>query len=130
MNIEEFLRAYAECALWSSSGPDEGPHACEHLDELFAIDDLAPECLARMRADCEAFIAAQSADLALYEAKMTCEQWTGAQRAGHDFWLTRNGHGVGFWDRGLEDLGDRLSDATRAFGECYLYPGEDGKVYS
>lgn len=31
--------------------------------------------------------------------------------AGRDFWYTRNGHGVGFWDRGLGDPGERLSEA-------------------
>jgi hypothetical protein len=61
---------------------------------------------------------------------MANEQWSGAARAGHDFWLTRNGHGAGFWDRGLGDLGERLSKAAKVYGEVYLYPGDDGKVYS
>lgn len=25
--------------------------------------------------------------------------WSDDERAGHDFWLTRAGHGAGFWDR-------------------------------
>lgn len=48
---------------------------------------------------------------------------------GHDFWLTRQGHGVGFWDRKvlevtLEDgteLGDALSAVAREVGESYHY---------
>jgi len=37
--------------------------------------------------------------------------------AGRDFWYTRNGHGVGFWDRDLPgDLGEKLSDIARKFG--------------
>lgn len=48
----------------------------------------------------------------------------GAEQLGHDFWLTRNGHGAGFWDRfGGEQAGARhgsiLSDAARPFGESY-----------
>jgi hypothetical protein len=39
--------------------------------------------------------------------------------AGHDLWLTSQGHGVGFWDRGLGELGDRLSKAAR-LGEWNL----------
>lgn len=31
-------------------------------------------------------------------------------QAGRDFWFTRNGHGVGFWDRGLGEIGDLLSE--------------------
>lgn len=38
-------------------------------------------------------------------------------QCGHDFALTRNGHGAGFWDRGYGDVGDRLTDAARAYGE-------------
>lgn len=36
--------------------------------------------------------------------------------AGHDFWLTRSGHGAGYWDRGLGELGDRLTEAAKAMG--------------
>jgi hypothetical protein len=34
-------------------------------------------------------------------------------RAGNDFWYTRNGHGVGFWDRDLGDAGDALTSAAQ-----------------
>lgn len=34
----------------------------------------------------------------------------------HDFILTRNHHGAGFWDRGLGDVGRRLTDAAQAYG--------------
>lgn len=52
-------------------------------------------------------------------------------RAGHDFWLTRNGHGVGFLDRDELSEADqkRLTEASKEFGECYLYVGDDGKLY-
>lgn len=124
MNIEEFLSAYIEAALWSSCGPDEEPHACENLDDLFSADDIAPECLASMRADCADFIAAQAVDLCLY-----VQEKHSAAEAGHDFWLTRNGHGAGFWDRGLGALGERLTAAAKVYGSCDLYPGDDGKIY-
>jgi hypothetical protein len=130
VNLDDFLAAYIECALWSSRGPSEEPHACENLDDLFDADDIAPETLAKMREDCKDFIEANAADLAEYDKLMANEQWSGAARAGHDFWLTRNGHGAGFWDRGLGDLGERLSKAAKVYGEVYLYPGDDGKVYS
>ena len=50
-------------------------------------------------------------------------------QAGHDFWLTRNRHGAGFWDRGLGERGQRLTDAAHVYGESYLSIGDDGKVY-
>ena len=37
---------------------------------------------------------------------------TSAQ-CGHDLVLTANGHGAGFWDSGLGEAGDKLTEATR-----------------
>lgn len=52
---------------------------------------------------------------------------------GHDFALTRNGHGVGFWDREHEglprELGEALSKVCESFGEFNLYLMDDGKAY-
>lgn len=48
---------------------------------------------------------------------------------GHNFWLSRNGHGTGFWDRGLGDLGDALSEAAREMGTQDLYSGDDERLY-
>jgi hypothetical protein len=50
--------------------------------------------------------------------------------AGHDFWLTRNGHGAGFWDGDWpEPLATVLTDAAHAFGELSPYVGDDGLIY-
>jgi hypothetical protein len=48
---------------------------------------------------------------------------------GTDFWLTRNGHGAGFWDRDYGDLGDKLTAFAEKFGEVHIYKGDDGKAY-
>lgn len=37
---------------------------------------------------------------------------------GHDFQLTRNGHGAGFWDRGYGEDGTYLTDMTRPSGSA------------
>jgi len=41
-------------------------------------------------------------------------------QAGHDFWLTRNGHGTGFWDR-PEIYGDyralKFTEIAKSYGE-------------
>ncbi|BAM87665.1 hypothetical protein S58_16570 [Bradyrhizobium oligotrophicum S58] len=101
------------------------------------FDDLAPETLAAIIADCEAFQRVH-ADLldAAYEHGGERGSYD-SERAGNDFWYSRNGHGVGFWDRGLGDIGDALSNAcgwkSRAsahpFPERDSYIGDDGKVY-
>jgi hypothetical protein len=54
------------------------------------------------------------------------------ERAGHDFWLTRNHHGAGFWDRGELDargIGKRLTDHAHSYGGVDLYVGDDGRIY-
>lgn len=47
---------------------------------------------------------------------------------GHDFALTRNGHGTGFWDRGYGKVGDLLSDACRPYGPSGIYVSDDKTV--
>jgi hypothetical protein len=114
VKLDEFVSAYLACALWSSTD-DVG----EPMDDGRDISDISEETVAKAIEDCTAF--RESAGDMLTE-------WSDEQ-AGHDFWLTRNGHGAGFWDRGLK-FGDELSDLARPFGEVYLYVGDDGKVYS
>lgn len=52
------------------------------------------------------------------------------EQIGHDFWLTRNHHGAGFWDRGLSNgRGKILTDIAHSFGELILYVGDDGQIH-
>jgi len=79
-----------------------------------------------MRADCEAFVAKAGALLANAKEDR-------ADYIGHDFWLTRNGHGAGFWDTpkdwGGKENADAISEIAKGFGEVDLYAGDDGKIY-
>lgn len=113
-DVDAFLNAYIECALWSSTGDDAAP-----LDDNYGPDDISPECLANMRETCTDFIDANIEDLAGIDP----------EQAGHDFWLTRTGHGAGFWDRGLGDKGERLSRAAKVYRSVDLYAGDDGLIY-
>ena len=49
-------------------------------------------------------------------------------QAGRDLSFTMGGHGVGFWDRSLDDLGDQLTEAAgnRECNPCY---DDDGFVH-
>jgi hypothetical protein len=50
--------------------------------------------------------------------------------AGHDFWLTRNRHGAGFWDGDYpKEMGTTLTDLAHTFGECWIYVGDDSLLY-
>ena len=48
---------------------------------------------------------------------------------GIDFWLSRNGHGAGFFDRGRQHDGEWLQEMARAYGSCDAYRGDDGLIY-
>lgn len=115
---EKFLAAYIDCALWSSTDnvDDSGG---EPLDANHDRSDLSDACLAEFKNDCASFQESNADDLADIDI----------EQAGHDFWLTRNGHGTGFWDRGLGDLGERLSKACKPYGSVDLYVGNDGEVH-
>jgi hypothetical protein len=111
---EAMFPHYVECALWSSNDPEtEQP-----LDDVADIGDLAPETQASMREDIAAFVR---------EAGELLDDVT-PEMAGHDFWLTRNRHGAGFWDRGLGATGERLSSMAHAYGSVYLWLDADGVV--
>ena len=116
----QFFESYVECALWSSvdNADDTGGAP---LDDNYGPDDIAPESLAAMAKDCAGFIAASGVE--------GSRNWS-AEQAGHDFWLTRNGHGAGFWDRGHGAEGETLSKHAKSFGPCDLYIGDDGFVYA
>lgn len=50
--------------------------------------------------------------------------------AGHDFWLTRVGHGAGFWDGDWPEPAATLLDtASKRAGTRELYANESGEVY-
>ena len=132
--FNDFVRGYVDAAIWSSMD-ESTPSGGEPLDKNYDSGDITRACMAKMRADCRKFFRANRADLRLYAASIRYDRNKGTpyDYAGHDFWLTRNGHGTGFWDRdGVGDsdagLGDRLSEAARDFGECSLYVSR-GKIH-
>ena len=128
MDLDLMLRAYIECALWSSNDESDD-RGGEPLDKNYSAEDLAPEAMAKMRADCEAFLTANLADIENGTAKDS-DEYTAIERAGHDFWLTRNGHGCGFWDGDWpEPQASRLTEASKAMGEVNLYVGDDGRIH-
>src|SRR5690606_16395290 len=50
------------------------------------------------------------------------------EQHGHDFALTRNGHGAGFWDRGYGPIGDVLTEHARMYGEHSVLTDGTGTV--
>lgn len=121
-DLDEMTRHYVAALLWAET--DESDESGGRpLDESFSVADILDggpaETAERVRADCAAFYDANAADLSDIPA----------ESAGHDFWLTRCHHGAGFWDRGLGDVGERLTASAHGFGECWPYIGDDGLLY-
>ncbi len=128
---EEFIAGYIECALWASLDMDD-ENECghnPHLDENYGVHDISAELMATIREDCESFIRSQNAALQTYVGEFSWDY------AGHDFFLTRNGHGAGFWDREwkpgrLLDACNELTGAAHVYGETFWFDNGRGELTS
>lgn len=112
--LDAFVLGYLECAVWA--------------EDMGGVENIHGGTLARMILDCEKFQRQNVSDLEAYCASIDRRTMG---HAGHDFWLTRNRHGAGFWDRhGVpNDVGKRLTVAAHAFGPFSLYLGDDGRTH-
>lgn len=108
--LEEMCQQYMETALWASTDDNDVP-----LDTHYQVADIAKDTQKRMRVDCHKFFVENQG--LLEEAGWPADQ------AGHDFFLTRNRHGTGFWDRDdyPDDIRQGLTKAAQRFGETYLH---------
>lgn len=104
--IDTFVEHYSICAIWTN----------EELDG-FTSDDINMKAQLTIIEDCYSFLVKAWGIVSELDL----------QQAGHDFWLTRNGHGTGFWDR--EDVykgkGEELTKLAESYGEQYVYLNGD-----
>ena len=134
--LNKFTTAYIACALWCGMYDAENGIGPGHYNNSLTESDISETTLRVMREDCTRFFS----DIETLLPYGTEEQ------AGHGFWLTRNGHGAGFWCRdvsvyGSEEIRDNLNVLCKNFrtipeagmvyrwGDFELYIGDDGKVY-
>lgn len=140
--VDAATAAYIECALWAgldwttttdNGGDDDNPVP---LDSRYGPEDLSAEANAEARRVVESFARAQGGETQGAWAVAHAAGWTPDQ-FGHDLFLTRNGHGAGYWDRHGETwanrstrwAGEALSDLARALGEANLWPDDDGVLH-
>ncbi len=121
--VDAFTWAYIAAAFWTADDEVKKKHSGEFAISVQDAERLDAESLQQMIDDCNKFrqIEKESDSNAL-------RYWTDKQ-AGHDFWLTRNRHGVGFWDRGYSEAGEVLTSIARSFGEVELILGGDELIY-
>ena len=125
IEIDSFTAGALGTLLWSEMD-EEG----DHFDDLgYGIYDIAKNDLLQFKNHCEEF---QSENADLLEIMPA--------HNGHNFILSCNGHGSGFFDEymnwksheniaEIEKAGDLLQEKAREFGEKHLYLGDDEKLY-
>ena len=114
---DAFTLAYMEAMLWAETD-DNG----DSLSSNYGISDFAGETLAQIIIDCTHFQREAELDKRFDDRQI--------EMAGHDFWLTRAGHGAGFWDGDWPEPFDiLLTNLSEKFGEQDIYVGDDGELY-
>lgn len=131
-NHEEFFDGYVEAMFFT-----EGNFTEDGEREPLSFSDIAQETIEQMRSDCKTF---ETANIQALQDFYNIPD-TGPSTAGHEFWMTRNGHGTGFFDADLgapkevrEDPAviaaiKSLEFACKAFNQCDTYVGDDGQIY-
>lgn len=114
-----FAKAYAEAALWATTD-----HDAEPLNKRFNTDSFSESVWLNILSQCADFLSRP-------EVQQLADNWDTKdyKQAGHDFFLTRNRHGAGFWDGHWGDSGKPLTDLSHRFGESQPYDSCDGELY-
>lgn len=113
MSLQDFTRGYIDAAFFTSL--DESAP----LDDNYSASDLSDEARAIMERDCITFYGAHGWRIVEQDD----------YQGGIDFWLTRNGHGAGYWDGDYPEHGDALDAACNDYGDVDLYVGDDQQVH-
>jgi len=119
-DFDMFVFGYLKGATWADT-PEEDITWNEHGGEFnMAMPDLCftNRAVKRAKADCQRFL--DSGARKVIET-ISGDHW---ESAGIDLWLTRQGHGAGFWDRPElygHDESKELSDLAHRMGETGLY---------
>jgi hypothetical protein len=105
----QFFNAYLECINFTETGDINEPESGADLDPDFLRESLI---------DCLAFYSR----IACYLSDDENSQ-SSISQAGHDFWLSRNGHGAGFFDKsypmalGFQTLAEAYGVADAVFDD-------------
>lgn len=123
-NRQAFIEGYIDACLWANLYQDED-------DDGSTSPDLPVE-LSRPLLTFDSVKDLVRDAVSFFTQEFTALSEAAENRAwdllGHDFALTRNGHGTGFWDRGLGDLGDHLTDSAKVYGTVDLWLLNDNTI--
>jgi hypothetical protein len=136
------LRQLAITLLWSEND-NSTPAGGEPFDANYTVDDIDSESLSKLHQQFQAFVSKAEAKITELKGSSWAsidEFYTGSGTGGfyleHDYILTVNGHGCGFWEK--EDWEPEVGQVLTNLAEqekgihCFtdhVDHGQDGKVY-
>ncbi len=121
--INSIIDGYKEAFIFAESATDQHGDYIDNLDPY----DFSQDANDRIAQDVTAFI---NANIAAISEAMA--DGATAIQIGNDLHFTRNGHGVGFWDRPetyTTNTANRLTNAAKFMPNVSAYIGEDNLIY-
>lgn len=152
--LNQILSGYIEAALWTEeenlkdqqssdyreyfSDDEDDEDETDELEKLirisqkknkkpiqnFVLEDIEPDSRIQAYLDIKKFI-----EIAGNNSIKEAIQENGLSKLGHDIWLTRNGHGAGFFDHNYEyETEKALMNAAKQLNSVDMYLGDDDKI--
>lgn len=109
-DLGTIARSMAEASLWSTGEMDDKSFYDINPDDAYGLIGVATDFVRNNLSD---LVASDLSD----------------DEIGHDLALTIDGHGSGFWDRGLGEVGKNLTQACKSYIGSTPEVGDDGQVY-
>ena len=137
MSHSQSLRALVASLLWSENDNSD-EYGGQPLDSNYDIDDIDSDSLNKLEARYRAFVekAEQQLDAKFGDEFCSIEDfYTGSNNSEyqveHDYIMTVNGHGCGFWEKhdwqdGAREILVKLAESEP---ELHAEVGDDGKIY-
>jgi len=130
--VNPTAKALLHTLLWSSTDEFGKP-----LDDDFSPEDFSDEDVQKLYGEFQNFVSIVEKSITdkigcswdciddFYDLQQPAENQTE-----HDYILTRNGHGCGFYDGDwAREVAFILAETAQSQGEVLPYVGDDGKVY-
>lgn len=118
--FDRFVEGYIEAIFWAEQAYWFGDeNDIPHIEDCYDYSDV--ENMDEVRKNCFVFVDDHLDDLTFYAEEF------GWKDAGINYYLTRQRHGTGFWDKDysdgeLRDVLLRLTEACHAAGEVTVEP--------
>ena len=132
--ITKIVTSQLGSLLWSEGEicDENGEATLEMWEDFYGADDATPKLVAQLTEELHQWEDVDFYGVAIHDSMVKAlntyvqhfgSDWPG--QFGHDLALTRNGHGAGFWDRGLGEAGDTLTYWAESLDTLHIFHGHD-----